>query len=275
MEYTLINEDFGKSIKTMRKLLPRLAFGLLIGTYLISALIMGIFHAESSPNIGFKIAAFLVPLAIQTGRGALVFFFQLNPIHLQRNLSFGTIAATALLLLSLWEAYSVMNTYGQSWTISVSTLMIIGWILEIMLLRETSFTTKWQLYQNKELWQEMQQFYQARNELNYMLQGKALTQIKTHVLSKNSQSTAIEKGNSPSVETFYGVELDANNPYLSYKLSRLENRFRKRYEQSIEKDRIRQASGKVSHKTTLQSIANNKKLLERVRLLQYELLETQ
>jgi len=277
MDYTLINEDFGQSIKTMRKVLPKLAFGLLIGTYLISALIMGIFHAESSPNLGFKVAAFLVPLAIQVGRGALVFFFQLNPIHLQKNMSFGTIAATALLLLSLWEAYAVMSPYGQSWTISVSTLMLIGWILEIMLLRETAFATKWQLYQNQELWQKMKAFYAAEQEieavvkngnLQFLSSAKTLPPQSAAVKMKKEEASDLPK----PLDSFYGVELDATNPYLSLNLSRLENRFLERYHQSIRKDEQRRATGKASHKTTLQSIKDNKERFEQVRKLRHQLL---
>jgi len=279
MEYSLINEDFGQSIKTMRKVLPKLAFGLLIGTYLISALIMGIFHAESSPNLGFKVAAFLVPLAIQIGRGALVFFFQLNPIHLQKNMSFGTIAATALLLLSLWEAYAVMSPYGQSWTISVSTLMLIGWILEIMLLRETAFATKWQLYQNQELWQKMKAFYAAEQEIEAVVRNSNMQLLSSAKMLPAKSNAVVEMKKeeeepipSQPLDSFYGVELDATNPYLSLNLSRLENRFLERYHQSIRKDEQRRASGKASHKTTLQSIKDNKERFEQVRKLRHQLL---
>ncbi|MBK8193483.1 MAG: hypothetical protein IPK76_09815 [Lewinellaceae bacterium] len=155
----------------MRRILPMLSFGLLISTYLVSALIMGIFHAEAAPNLGFKVAAFLVPLAIQAGRGTLVFFFQLNPAHLQSKYSFGIIAATALLLLSLCEAFFVMMPYGVSWTISVSTLMLIGWVIEIMILRETTFATQMESYQNQAQWQELRNFYIARNEFEQFIKG--------------------------------------------------------------------------------------------------------
>ncbi len=169
MENSLINRDFERVKKQMRRILPMLSFGLLIGTYLVSALIMGIFHAEAAPNLGFKVAAFLVPLAIQAGRGTLVFFFQLNPAHLQSRFSFGIIAATALLLLSLCEAFFVMLPYGVSWMISVSTLMLIGWVIEIMIFRETIFATQMELYQNQAQWQELKNFYVARNEFEQFI----------------------------------------------------------------------------------------------------------
>ena len=64
MKNMLINEDFEKSIKKLRGILPVLSFTLLIITYIISAIIMGIFHAQKAESLGFLIAAFLVPLAI-------------------------------------------------------------------------------------------------------------------------------------------------------------------------------------------------------------------
>jgi len=173
MENSLVNQDFERAVKQMRRFLPMLSFGLLIGTYLVSALIMGIFHAQNAPNIGFTIAAFLVPLAIQAGRGTLVFFFQLNPARIQSRCSFGIIAATTLLLLSLCEAFFVMWPYGPSWTISVSTLMLIGWVIEIMILRETTFATQMELYQNREQWEELRNFYRARNEFDQFIKGQS------------------------------------------------------------------------------------------------------
>lgn len=169
MQNTLVNRDFERAVKQLRRVLPRLSFGLLIGTYLISALIMGIFHAQNAPHFGFQVAAFLVPLAIQTGRGTLVFFFQLNPARIQSRFSMGIIAATALLLLSLWEAYLVMASYGLSWTVSVSTLMLIGWVIEIMILKETMFATQMALYRNKDQWVELQDFYLARNDFEQFM----------------------------------------------------------------------------------------------------------
>lgn len=164
MQNTLINQDFERAVKHLRRILPKLSFGLLIATYLISALIMGIFHAQNTQSIGFKVAAFLVPLAIQAGRGTLVFFFQLNPARIQSKYPMGIITATILLGLSLCEAWLVMFPFGLSWTISVSTLMLIGWVIEIMILKETMFITQMQLYQNTDQWQELHQFYIARSD---------------------------------------------------------------------------------------------------------------
>lgn len=170
MQNILINDDFGKSIKRLRSIIPVLSFSLLITTYLISAIIMGIFHAQNAPNWGFTTAAFLVPLAIQAGRGTLVFFFQLNPAHIQGRLSFGVIAATILLVLSLVEAYLVMVPYGFSWIVSVCTLMVIGWVIEVMILKETIFATQIELFHNKGSWDELKGFYIAQAELEKFME---------------------------------------------------------------------------------------------------------
>ncbi|MBK8194574.1 MAG: hypothetical protein IPK76_15670 [Lewinellaceae bacterium] len=81
----------------------------------------------------------------------------------------GIIAATVLLGLSLWEAWLVMLPYGMSWIVSVSTLMVIGWVIEIMILKETMFATQMQLYQNKEQWKELHQFYVARQDFEQFM----------------------------------------------------------------------------------------------------------
>lgn len=204
MQNTLVNRDFERAVKQLRRILPRLSFGLLIGTYLISALIMGIFHAQNAPHIGFQIAAFLVPLAIQAGRGTLVFFFQLNPARIQSRFSMGIIAATALLLLSLWEAYLVMHAYGLSWTVSVSTLMLIGWVIEIMILKETMFATQMALYQNKEQWRELHDFYVARNDFDQFMddlyEGK-----RPGIPQESSPAAQLEEGKLPE-DTYEGSE---------------------------------------------------------------------
>lgn len=164
LQNTLVNKDFQRAVKTLRKVLPRLSFGLLIGTYLISALIMGLFHAQNAPTKAVAFAAFAVPIAIQAGRGTLVFFFQLNPARIQSRFSLAIIAATALLVLSIWESILVLESYGLAWVVSVCTLMLIGYIIEIMILKETMFATQMELYQNKDQWQELQDFYIAREK---------------------------------------------------------------------------------------------------------------
>lgn len=214
MENSLVNQDFERTIKQMRRILPMLSFGLLVGTYLISALIMGIFHAESASSMGLKVAAFLVPLAIQAGRGTLVFFFQLNPAHLQRRFSFGIIAATALLLLSLIEAVFVMLPYGVSWTISVSTLMLIGWVIEIMILRETTFATQMELFQNQEQWQELKNFYVARNEFEAFVK---------HGYTKEEISTKTDVQANPPELQFSELQNELNGAALGKELRPLQN----------------------------------------------------
>jgi hypothetical protein len=172
--------------------------------------------------LGFMIAAFLVPLAIQAGRGTLVFFFQLNPARIQSRYSMGIIAATILLLLSLWEAWLVMSPFGLSWTVSVSTLMLIGWVIEIMILKETMFATQMQLYQNKEQWQELHQFYVARNDFDQFMDelydGKQ-PQIPMHippaVEKEETPEAPLELPNAEEEKAQIPVEGNGVSPYLN------------------------------------------------------------
>lgn len=198
---TLVNRDFERAVKTLRRILPKLAFGLLIGTYLISALIMGLFHAQNAPNLSFIVAAFAVPLAIQAGRGTLVFFFQLNPARIQSRFSMAIIAATALLGLSIWESILILQPYGMAWMVSVSTLMLIGYIIEIMILRETMFATQIELYQNKEQWKELQDFYIAREKFDDFMDALYDGQIpdSPHLSRGNDQGTEQEQ-EEPGIE---------------------------------------------------------------------------
>jgi hypothetical protein len=180
MNHSLVNKDFERSITKLRRILPSLSFGLLVGIYFVSALIMGIFHAQSASELGLKVAGFLITFAIQAGRGTLVFFFQLNPVRIQTHYWVGLIAATALLLLSLWEGYLVMWQYGLSWTVAVSSLMLIGWIIELMILRETMFASQIELYQNQDQWIELHKYFIARNEFKKFMRD--LKSGKTPVL---------------------------------------------------------------------------------------------
>ena len=76
----------------------------------------------------------------------------------------GIVAATGLLALSIWESILVLEPYGMAWMVSVCTLMLIGYIIEIMILKETMFATQMELYQNKDQWRELQEFYIAREQ---------------------------------------------------------------------------------------------------------------
>lgn len=275
MESTLINQDFERSIKRLRQILPKLAFGLLIGTYLTSAIIMGLFHAQNAPGLGFKIAAFLVPLAIQAGRGTLVFFFQLNPLRIQSRFSFGILAATVLLLLSMVEASLVMYPYGLSWTVSVLTLMIIGWLIEVMILQEITFATKLELFQNQQEWEKLNKFYSAVNEFE-VTATKPKTQLKIEV--KPDEHDKVGQGKEDkepafSSDTFYGVKIDRSNPMLSHNLLRLKNRFQERYDDSIKKADARKKQGKAPHQTTEKSIQDNQERLKRVDFILNTLLK--
>jgi len=167
---TLVNRDFQRAVKALRRILPKVSFGLLIGTYLISAAIMVIPHIQAQEATLLIIGSVLIHLAIQAGRGTLVFFFQLNPARYQSRFSLAVIAATLLLGLSIWNAVIVFEDFGWSWIVPVNTLMLIGYIIEIMILRETMFATNMELYQNENQWQELKAFYVAQERFETFME---------------------------------------------------------------------------------------------------------
>ncbi|WP_421795405.1 hypothetical protein [Haliscomenobacter sp.] len=57
-----------------------------------------------------------------------------------------------------------MFPYGLSWTVSVLTLMVIGWLIEAMILQEITFATKLELFQNQQAWENLTKFYGAINK---------------------------------------------------------------------------------------------------------------
>lgn len=176
---SLVNKDFVKAVKAMRRILPTTAFALLIATYLISALIMVIPHITHEEPIYMIIGSILIHLAIQAGRGTLVFFFQLNPARYQSRFSMAIIAATVLLGLSMWNAYLVFEPFGMGWIVSVNTLMLIGYIIEIMILKETMFATNFELYQNKDQWQDLKTFYVAKAQFEQFMEDLTDGKLET------------------------------------------------------------------------------------------------
>ena len=75
------------------------------------------------------------------------------------------------------------------------------------------------------------------------------------------------------MDTFYGIKLDPDDPYLLQNLGRLEARFRQRYTPyPYKRMKNGEKEGKASHKSTLQSIQDNKDRIETVRKIREQLL---
>ena len=72
--------------------------------------------------------------------------------------------------------------------------MGIGWVIEIMILREILFASQMELYQNQERWQEVKQFYIAKAELNQFMKeinsGK-LPSKKLHQIEVTTENTTV------------------------------------------------------------------------------------
>lgn len=68
--------------------------------------------------------------------------------------------------------------------------------------------------------------------------------------------------------------LDQDDPFLERNLARLENRFLRRYMDSVKKRQKRQEEGKPPHKTVLRSIEENRQRLETIRTIRQALLDS-
>lgn len=161
------NKSFERLIKSIRKALPILATTLLIGVYVVSAIAGGMFLARlmSPLGAGGVALAYAIGAAIQATRGTLVFFAQLNPTRPSFSLA-GEVVAVVMGVISIAEILSLVSAAGlaQPVAISLSILMLAGVGVELYLLREIKFTTEIELFGDREHWENLKEFYLARQE---------------------------------------------------------------------------------------------------------------
>jgi len=168
---TKSNKSFQRAIGTIRKIMPFLAFGLLIVVYVVSAIAGGMFLAKLMKSLsGGIILAYSIGAAIQATRGTLVFFPQLNPTR--PNLSYwGEGIAVTMGLLSIIEILFLVKAAGLATpvAVSLSILMAAGIGIELFLLKEIRFVTEIELFSDKQHWKKLQDFYRARRDFqNFM-----------------------------------------------------------------------------------------------------------
>lgn len=161
------NKSFERLIRSIRKVLPILSTILLIAVYLVSAIASGMFLSRlmSSLGSGGVVLAYSIGAAIQATRGTLVFFTQLNPTRPSFSLA-GEVVAVAMGVISIAEILSLVSAAGlaQPVAISLSILMLAGVGVELYLLREIKFTTELELYGDRAHWENLKEFYLARQE---------------------------------------------------------------------------------------------------------------
>ncbi|MBK7477746.1 MAG: hypothetical protein IPI11_17720 [Haliscomenobacter sp.] len=152
--------------------MPGLAGVLLIAVYLVSAIAGGMFLSTLLATIkGGTALAFSIGAAIQFTRATLVFFPQLNPSRPVFGYT-GEAIAVIMGVVSIGEILSLVDASGLPYpvAVSLSILMLAGIGIEIFLLREIRFATEVSLYGNRQWWDELQQFYRARESFRQELE---------------------------------------------------------------------------------------------------------
>ncbi len=156
----------------LRRIMPALAGILLIGVYAVSALAGGMFLAHLMKTFAGGVwLAYAIGTAIQATRATLVFFPQLNPTRPIFGHT-GEVIAVLMGLISIGEILSLTKVSGMPYPVgvSLSILMLAGIGVELFLLREIRHLTEMQLFSNRAHWQELRDYYAAREQFKSELE---------------------------------------------------------------------------------------------------------
>lgn len=169
------NNQFLASIKSLRRTLPTLGWGMLALVYGVSAIAGGAFLANLMDN---EALAYAIAIAIQATRAVIVFFPQMNP----SRPTFGWGGEAAAIIfggLSIYEMYTLINgSYNEAVFVSVAVLMFAGIIIEILMLKEVKYATEQELLSDPKQYEAIRKLYSDRyrlqEELAKIKEGEAL-----------------------------------------------------------------------------------------------------
>lgn len=166
----LVNRDFARLVKQLRRILPYLAIALLTIVYTVSGVSEGLFLSDLMKKIPLHL-----PLALAIGgstqltRMLLVFFPQLNPNKPVTGYT-GEIVAILMGVISIVSITKLVlaNEMSIAVATSLSILMAAGVGVEIYLLKEIRFYTDMELFRNKGWWSGLQDFMIAQRDFKIM-----------------------------------------------------------------------------------------------------------
>jgi hypothetical protein len=166
----LVNRDFARLVKQLRRILPYLAIALLAIVYTVSGVSEGLFLSDLMKKIPLHL-----PLALAIGgstqltRMLLVFFPQLNPNKPVTGYT-GEIVAILMGVISIVSITKLVlaNEMSIAVATSLSILMAAGVGVEIYLLKEIRFYTDMELFRNKGWWSDLQEFMVAQRDFKIM-----------------------------------------------------------------------------------------------------------
>lgn len=144
---------FQTILKSFRGILPYLTVALIIGVYLASGAVIGLFIGDSMIKYGYGhdvsyTTGFLTGLIIQLIRGVIVFFNQLNPTRILKSDWLGHSLAVFLCGGSVYEIFNLCPIPQLSFTFGF--LMVMGCVAEMYLLKEVNYATNRELAMNKD-----------------------------------------------------------------------------------------------------------------------------
>jgi hypothetical protein len=156
------NNQFLASIKSLRRTLPTLGWGMLALVYGVSAIAGGAFLANLMDN---QALAYAIAICIQATRAVIVFFPQMNPSRPAFGWG-GELAAILFGGLSIYEMYSLITgNYNEAVFISVAVLMFAGIIIEVLMLKEVKFATEQELLSDPKQYAAIRKLYIDRYRL--------------------------------------------------------------------------------------------------------------
>lgn len=166
MDQHVVNRDFARLVKQMRRVLPYLALGLLIVVYATCAATEALFLSGLMIGIPFSFQLSLaIGSSIQATRGLLVFFPQLNPNKPMTGYT-GEIVAILMGTISIVSINKLVmaNNMDIAVGVSLSILMAAGVGVEIYLLKEIKFYNDMELYLHKGWWNKTMSLLRARKD---------------------------------------------------------------------------------------------------------------
>jgi membrane protein YdbS with pleckstrin-like domain len=162
------NKSFERATKRLQKIMPLLAWIVLITVYVVSAITEGILLAHHLQPMALAIA---IAGSIQLSRGTVVFFFQCNPNRIDFSRK-GEIIAVAMGLISIGSIITlvVQNNMNIGAAVPLAVLMLIGIIVEINLLGQVRYASERELCSNQQYWKDLQQFEGNRQMLKLFME---------------------------------------------------------------------------------------------------------
>lgn len=164
------NQNFIRTVKQIRKIMPALAVILLITVYAVSAIAEGYFLSSLMAQAAGAWLAFAISVAIQATRALLVFFPQLNPNRPIFGYQ-GEVIAVVMGAIAIGSILGLVQAIGLAVPVAVSLaiLMAAGIGVEIFFLREIRYSTELELYEDRGKWEELKGYYQSKEEFRHFL----------------------------------------------------------------------------------------------------------